>query len=274
MEHDGGSLTRIAVLHQHYQEARATLQFLDANLWIGRPRTPEFAGEWGIERLCAGMARYGIQGGVVSHFAAVYYSPWHGNEALLAALEGTGLSAGVVLVPEMFGAPGEGREYLRDLISHGARFARVFPKTHNFILRPWCSGHLLEALCAYRVPLVVWHTEVGWEDVRAVCAAYPGLTVIIEGTPQKILYYNRILYPLLAELPNLRLELHNLANYLGVEDIVLRFGAKRLLFGSFLPICDPNVAMMQVTHARIGEGDKVQIANANLAELLGGVQLT
>jgi predicted TIM-barrel fold metal-dependent hydrolase len=132
---------------------------------------------------------------------------------------------------------------------------------------------LLQALADRRLPLSIWHTEVPWEEIRNLCQAYPELPVILEGTPLKILYYNRLLYPLLAQCPNLRLEIHNLVNYLGIEDITRRFGARRLVFGSFMPVCDPNAAMMQVTHARIGEEDKVKIARGNLMELLAGVQV-
>lgn len=265
-------MDRITVMTENYRAARVRLGFLDVNLWLGRPRSPEFASGFDLSTLQGRLARYGIQGGVVSHLMTISYSPALGNEQLLNALEGTGLWAGITLVPEVFEDEQAGCRYLDNVITKGARLARLFPKTHNFSLRSWCASALLRALADRRLPLAIWHTETSWEEIRALCEAYSELPVIVEGTPQKILYYNRIFYPLLAQCANLRLELHNLVNYLGLEDIVARFGAQRLLFGSFMPIYDPNATLMQVTHARISEEDKALIARQNLEELVAGVQ--
>jgi hypothetical protein len=264
---------RIAEMADVYRKARRRLAFLDSNLWIGRPKVPEFVDRFDLDALRRRLARYDIQGGVVSHFAGKDYGPAWGNAELLDALAGTGLWAGVILTPEMFDPEAAGRACLADAIRRGARLARLFPKSHNFTLRPWCSGALLEALADSRLPLAIWHTEVGWDEMRSLCETHPDLPVIVEGTPQKILYHTRVLYPLLERCPNLHLELHFLTGYLSVEDLVRRFGARRLIFGSYMPVFDPNAAMMQVTHARISDADKTLIAHRNLEELIAGVRL-
>jgi len=261
----------IARMTEEFRKARTELAFLDCNLWIGRPRQPEFIQRFDIDVLRAEMARYDIRGGVVSHFAGIYYSPVWANEEVLRAGDGD-LWAGITLVPEMFTPEQAGRAYLSQAISQGARLARVFPATHHFSLRAWCSGALVQALADSRMPLVVWLTETSWEEIRHLCDSYPQLTVIVESGTQKILYHDRVYYPLLDKYPNLRLELHNLVNYLGVEDIVRRHGAERLLFGTYMLVWDPNASIMQVTHARISAADKALIARENLAELLAGVR--
>jgi predicted TIM-barrel fold metal-dependent hydrolase len=265
-------LDRIETMAEAYRQARAQLKFLDSNLWIGRPRLPEFTTGFDIDTLRQRMLRYGIDGGVVSHFAAIPYGAAWANEQTLKAVAGTGLWAAITLMPEMFWVESDGRACVRDAISRGARLARVFPVAHSFSMRPWCSGALLPALADSRLPLVVWHTEVSWEEIRTICESYPALPVIVEGTPKKILYHSRLYYALLERCPNLHLELHNLVSYLGVEDIVKRFGGGRLVFGSYMPVFDPNAALMQVTHARISDEDKARIAHGNLAELIAGVQ--
>ena len=263
---------RITAMTDEYRRARAKLAFLDCNLWIGRPRQPEFTQRFGIHALRAEMARYDIRGGVVSHFAGIYYSPAWANEEVLCAVGDADLWAAITLVPEMFRPEEAGRAYLAQAISQGARLARVFPAAHHFSLRAWCSGALVQALADSRMPLVVWLTETSWEDIRHLCESWPKLTVIVESGTQKILYHDRVYCPLLGKYPNLRLELHNVVNYLGVEDIVNRHGAERLLFGTYMPVWDPNASIMQVTHARISATDKALIARANLAELLAGVR--
>ncbi len=269
----------IEAMMEAYRRERERLAFLDSNLWIGRPRVPEFASGFDLDALCRHLRRYGIRGGVVSHFAAPAYSPEWANARLLEALAGRAadqaapLWAGITLLPEMFVPEQRGRADLAQAISRGARLARLFPRSHNFSLRGWCSGALLQALTDHRLPLVLWHTEASWEDIRALCATYPELPVIVEGTPQKILYHDRLFYPLLEAHPNLHLELHNLAAYLAVEDLARRFGAQRLIYGSYMPVYDPNAAMMQVTHARLSDEDKACIAHRNLAGLLAQVRV-
>jgi len=241
-------------------------------MWIGRPVHPEFNTQFNLETLRQRMQRYQIQGGVVSNFTAKDYDPAWGNYELLKLLAGTGLWAGIVLVPEMFDPQEAGRVYLSDCIMQGARLARVFPRTHNFTLQTWCSGALLRCLDDHRMPIVVWHTEVSWHEIYELCRSYPNLAVIVEGTGQKIIYHSRMYYSLLELCPNLYLELHNLVTYLGVEDLVRHFGAQRLIFGSYMPIFDPNVALMQVTCARICEEDKQLIAGRNLSTLIARVR--
>jgi len=263
---------RVVEMIEAYRAARRQLAFLDSNLRIGRPKVPEFGERFDLETLRQRMARYDIQGGVVSSFAGADYGPEWGNAQLLDALTGTGLWAGVILTPEMFDPEAAGRAALADAIRRGARLARLFPKSYNFTLRLWCSGALLQALADSRLPLVLWHTETSWDEIRGVCESHPDLPVVVEGTPQKILYHTRVIYPLLERCPNLLLELHFLVGYLGIEDLVRRFGARRLVFGSYLPVFDPNAALMQVTHARIPDADKVWIAHRNLDELITGVR--
>jgi len=131
----------------------------------------------------------------------------------------------------------------------------------------------LDALHERRMPLILWHIEAGWTAIRMICETYPELPVIVEGRPQKILYHNRFFYPLLEQCGNLFLELHNFNVYLGIEDIVAKFGAERLIFGSCLPFNDPNTSQMMVTAARIDEGAKRRISRGNLSRLLEEVRV-
>lgn len=148
---------------------------------------------------------------------------------------------------------------------------RLFPKSHRFSLARWCSGALLDAINERRLVLTLWHIEAGWEPIKMLCDTYPDLPVLIEGRPRKILYHLRYFYPLLERYPNLHLELHNLNIYLGIEDIIERFGAEHLVYGSCMPFNDPNVSQMMVTGARIDDGAKQMIARDNLERLLQGV---
>jgi len=256
-----------------YQKERDALGFLDLNMWIGKPLEAHFVSDYPIGELKKHIQRYEIKGGIVSHFSCIEYDSAWGNEQLWQAIAGSGLFGAVVLTPEMFYDPIKGREILKNSIAKGARLARVFPKHENFEFRPWCIKHLLDNLLEFHLPLMIWQTETTWNDIDEVCCAYPDLTVIIEGNPQKILYHNRRFYPLLENHENVKLEMHNVIGYLGVEDLVKHFGAERLMFGSNLPLWDPNCTMMSVTHARVSEEEKHLMAHGNLEKLINHVKL-
>ena len=72
---------------------------------------------------------------------------------------------------------------------------------------------------------------------------------------------------------NLFLETHNLVNYLGLDDLVSRFGSERFLFGSFFPHLDPNSAAMLLCHGDMDQRDRQNIAHGNLERLLAEVDL-
>jgi hypothetical protein len=271
---DAGMQARVAEMVEAYRAAKERLDFLDSNLWMGRPIQPGFCQRWDVEALQGYMSRYAIRGGIVSHSAGMFEDPTTTNEEVLAALaDRPGLWAGLVLVPELPAGVSDWNAYLDQAVARKARLVRLFPATHRFSLDPWCSGPLLDAIARRRLILALWHMEVPWNAVRALLERYPELPILIEGRPQKILYHNRFFYPLLEQYGNFYLELHNLNMYLGIEDITARFGAEHLIFGSCLPVNDPNTSQMMVTAARIDEEHKTLIAHGNLQRLLGQVRV-
>jgi predicted TIM-barrel fold metal-dependent hydrolase len=259
---------------QEYREQKRALRFLDSNLWVGRQAQPGFCQKWDVESLLEYMDRYAIEGGIATHSAAPMEDPYETNEELLDWIEDQDrLWGGLVVTTELPRGYSDWGDYLDHGLSRGARLVRLFPKSHRFSLARWCSGELLDAIHERRIPLALWHIETGWDAVKMLCDTYPSLPLLIEGRPQKIVYHNRFFYPLLERYANLHLELHNLNVYLGIEDMVERFGPEQLVFGSCMPLNDPNTSQMMVTAARIAHEAKHKIARGNLQRLLDGVVL-
>ena len=261
--------TRVEQLAREYRGRKKELKFFDGNLWMGNPMQPELCLKWDVDDLLGYMDRYAIEGGIVTHTSAVKEDPCASNEEMLCRIKDCGrLWGGLVLTTDMPPGHTDWGAYLDGALARKARLVRLFPKSHGFSLERWCSGALLDAVNERRIPLVMWHMETNWSAIKNLCDAYPELPVIIEGRPQKILYHNRFFYPLLEQCPNFHLELHNLNMYLGLEDIVARFGARHLVFGSCVPFNDPNTSQMMVTDARIDEDARRLIAHGNLHNLL------
>lgn len=257
---------------ESYRQRKAALPWLDAHAWIGvgaqgclRPVTT-----W--DETAQVMARHGIRRAIVAHALARDCDLTAGNRLLVETIAGHDAFWGAaVLAPDDAGEA-DFRARLRTLIAGKVRLVRVFPRSHNWLLAQWCAGPWLRALEELRMPLAVWHTETSWDEVAAVCRTYPQLPVIVEGPNRKLLYHNRVYYRLLEQFANFHLEIHNLVGYLGLDDVVRRFGSRQLVFGTFLPHQDPNVPMMLVTDGQISREDQENISHRNIERLMEGIR--
>ncbi|MCX7824508.1 MAG: amidohydrolase family protein [Verrucomicrobiae bacterium] len=255
-----------------YRERRDALEFFDLNCWLGAPLEPAFGTFEGLSALKNGLRRYGVRRAIVSHTMGVRYDAETGNRELLEAIRGDdSLFASAIAVPEM----GDKQPWLGVLqgwIASRVRVVRLFPAAHNFSLADGRILKLLETMQGARLPLLVWHTQTSWRDIARVCSDFPELRVIVEGTGRKLFYDNRTYYSLLEQFQNLHLETHGVTNYLGLDDLVGRFGSSRFLFGSVFPHLDPNSAIMPIVEGVFSEEDKRNIAHDNLERLIAEVR--
>jgi len=256
---------------ESYHRRKTALEWLDAHCWIGVGPPGSLRPVTTLEQTLQLLARYGIRRAVVAHALARDFDPATGNRLLLEAIaDQESLWGAAVLTPDDADERGL-RKRLKSLIGGKVRLARVFPRSHNWSLSEWGFGPWLDALEDLQLPLAVWHTETTWNAVAAVCQSHPLLPVIVEGPNRKLLYHNRTYYRLFERFPNFHLEIHNLVGYLGLDDMVRRFGSDRLIFGTYFPHQDPNVPMMLVTHGELSEADQANIAGGNMMRLMTNV---
>ena len=60
----------------------------------------------------------------------------------------------------------------------------------------------------------------------------------------------------------------------GFEEIVRKYGASRLLFGSGFPACYLGAHLLTLFHSDISQADKQAILGGNLERLVKGANLT
>ena len=143
---------------------------------------------------------------------------------------------------------------------------RVWLDTPRETFLPLCRW-----LKKHKLPLFIWHTEISWESLYRLARLFPDLPIILETQTKKILYHTRNLFSIMRECPNVYVETSNFTGSGYIEYTVREFGAGRLIFGSFLPVNDPFVAIGMVLDADIDEKEKKFIASENLFRLVGGV---
>ncbi len=261
------------------------LTYLDCHAAVGHWTLPPPEGSLDPPGLRRALSEAGIGGALVHHGLGRDYDPQAGNDVLLAELEelsttrsegraesGTDVPAlipCVTLLPPDTGELPPPEEHLPWLIRRGVRGARLYPRSQNFSLEPWCSGRLLAALERHRLPLSIDLAETDWEALHRLCAAYPALPVLVTRVNYR---HERYLYPLLRQHPRLYVELSLFQGHRAIEEVVQRFGPRRLLFGTGLPHFTPGGPRLMVARADVGESARRAIAGDNLRHLMAGAR--
>lgn len=189
--------------------SRITL--FDANCSLGHSGTR--VGPVTAPQLEEALDRVGITQALVTHSHAVEYDPREGNALLGRELAGHPRLQGCwVVMPPFTGEMPEPQALVEELISSGARAARLYPKRVG-PLREWVYGGLFGALEARRVPLLVdfelahWggHMQgIDWDGLDWALSSYPQLPVVLLRVGQAV---DRMLLPFLDRHPNLYLEM-------------------------------------------------------------------
>ena len=236
----------VARLAADYRRQRDALELFDVNCWLGRPLEPAFTTIAGVDNWKAALAALrDPPGGRVAHVVCRLRSRRKETEPSIEAIQDGRRVRGGRDAGAGDGAAAAWSELLRTLIAQRVRLVRLFPTAHNFLLAGEYLGGMLEAVQQLRLPLMVWHTQTTWPAIAQVCASNtPTCDSLSKARAASCSTTIASTTRCWLDCPNLFLETHNLVNYLGLDDLVSRFGSERFLFGSYFPHLDPNSAAM------------------------------
>jgi hypothetical protein len=246
----------------------AGLRYFDSTCFIGRVPNPYLLDRFGPGDLLGEMDTAGIEEALVFHTHARDCDPAAGNRFLSGEIEGNGRLHPVwVVMPHDTGEIPEPPRLLREMERNGVRAVRMYPgkEYHSYSLAEWNSGSLLAALEEVRVPLMLDIETVGWDEIAPLLAKHPHIPVIATNVSYR---HNRFLYPLFARYGTLHVETSRFFGAGAFEDVVARFGSRRLLFGTGMPGYTGCAAVSMLTYADISPADKEAIAGGNLRALL------
>jgi hypothetical protein len=244
------------------------MYLFDANCAVGPWPTDQPRYET-VDGLLAEMARLGIRRALVSHTLARTYSPPEGNRILMRELSGQeGLHPCWTLLPPSCGEMGSVAEMMAQMEQAGVRAVRLYPREHTYSLADWQCGELFCALAARHYLVLLDFAQTSWQEVEAICRTHPELALVVTWVGYRQL---RPLMALLERNDNLYCDLSNLSTYLGIEEVLARFGSERLLFGTALPTGDPGgpIARLGYTDAPVAALEAM--AHGNLERLLARV---
>jgi uncharacterized protein len=252
------------------------MKLFDASAYLGRmPASTNSLDR--VEDLLLRMDDLGIQKTLVSHTLAWQHDPAYGNRILMEEIAGNPRLQPCWILNPSLESYGGVRGLEKQIVEHNLCAVRIFPKDQVFAFTDWMAGDLF-AMLDRRSMLVFMDLDQiflqvgmydydpnGLERVERFLQSYSHLSLVLTRLGYRA-YQN--LTALLAKFPNLYLDLSYFATHQGVEDVVQRFGASRILFGTSQPFADPGGALARLQFANITEGEKARIAETNLTDLL------
>lgn len=252
-------------------------RLFDTNVILGpSPRRPRDAPE-NVPSLVATMDTYGITQALVTHAVAKWHDPLTGNRRLVEELAGQERLVGCwVVLPAQTGEVPSESEQISQLLAAGARAARLCPVAHRLSLEPFEIDRLLDALAERRVPLLLdfdnrhWSEPRPWNFLERACRGHGDLPLVLLREPQGNF---RTLFALLDHCPNLYLETSYLQGHDAIRLLVERWGARRLVFGSGLPVWDPALPITGLSYAGLSASDDLAVRWGTLTGLLEGCRL-
>lgn len=142
---------------------------------------------------------------------------------------------------------------------------RVFPGDHGFDLAGADATGMLAAAADAGFPVLVDAEQTVWAAVETAAQRLPALTLIV----------CKIGYPalrqaagVLARTKNVLLATSNLSSHCGLEWLVDRFGAERLVFGGGTPQFDPASPVARLLWSELDDASVAAIGAENLLSVL------
>ena len=164
---------------------------------------------------------------------------------------------------------------LRDYKRRQVKGIRLYPQHHAYSLTA-SSGiaEVLKTAQEIELPVVlpvrvimVWGMpELDLSAVEETVSRYPKLRFVLSA-----INYGATLraYDIMQRFSNVYLEISGLQGFHGVDNAVQIVGAKRILFGSGLPLQYPACSLEKLRVAKISQEQRQAIAEGNARALLG-----
>jgi hypothetical protein len=255
----------------------AGIRYVDSYVTLGVENVVFQGRPIGSRQTLDRLAECGVAEALVAHNAAVEGDPATGNRLLSRDLADHELSvAGVLLHPAWVltslsaGDLGSPEELRRRLGANRVRAAFLYPEMHGYSGSEWSCGELYGLLESMQMPLFTrLGTDFGWDGLHTLLTNHPRLRLVIRNCDYRM---PRNIYRLFDLFEHLAVESGRYSAFGGIEEIVRRWGAGRVVYGSGAPGFSPGAAIAMVALADVGEEARRMIAGGNLLSLMDGIR--
>ncbi len=252
------------------------LTFFDVNCQIGTPMCGclEFASK--TEDLIKELDFAGISKAVVSHVNTPSGGAVLGNHFVNRALrEDTEqrLIGCWCILPECLNENiPSGENLCREMKEKRIGMLEICPVSHRWVPHRITIGKLFDMLAEHKILIKTSVQEMGsWNEFYNLVERFPRNRFLITNT--NLWGCDRYIRPLFETTDKVFMELSEYWVAEGIANLVERYGADHLLYGSGYPSWTHVSQMMNIKHAKISESDRRKIASGNLERLLEEAQL-
>jgi predicted TIM-barrel fold metal-dependent hydrolase len=253
------------------------IAYWDCNVCLGRPQTGTFRPCRNPDELLPELDWVGVDKALVRHELMSAQSPVVGNRILSELIAGHPrlLGSWAILPPQTgeFDPAGS----FDAMAEAQVRALWAFPEHHRYMLNRLTFGSFLDEVSERGIPLLIPRQAGGprptdtYYLLTHLLGEYPQLTVIL--TAQGPWGEDRLFRPLLERYSGFHLDLSRYELDGGLAELVARYGAERLLYGSNYPQNAMGGPRLMVARAEMSDEARRAIAGGNLRRLLEGVQL-
>lgn len=218
----------------------------------------------------AHLDRYELSGALVGTMTSWLHDPMAGNaeaSAVAARLGHRGVLACWCAVPPTPGELASLSEFVGRAVEGGAAAVRLYPRSHGFSAVDPVMDELYAQLVDRRMPLWLDRPEADWTDIAYLLTRFPALDVVVSQVGYREL---RVLATLLPRHRGLHVDLVNFASHEGVEWLVERFGAGRLLFATGLGLRDPGESVLRLAWSGLDDDAVAEVGSGTARRLLAG----
>ena len=241
-----------------------TVDLVDVDAMLGRHPALD-AGEGTVAEFVAELDRVGVSEAIVGHTLSWLHEPAAGNQrAIEVTADQPRLRPVWVMLPASTDELPPPAEFAAQARAQGVAAVRAYPGDHGYDLAGADAGPTLAALADARLPLLVDFLQTSWATVEAVAHRLPELSIVVCHCSYRTL---RQIAGVLSRTDNVHLCLSNLASHCGLEWLVERFGAGRLLFGTGAPEEDPAEAVTRLLWSELDDDAVAAIGSGNARRL-------
>jgi len=253
--------------------------YFDCNARYGAGLTGAGSPPARVEALIAELNWHGIDRALVHHTLMREHSPVVGNRVLAEGIAGHDRLVGswAILPPQTNELPLGGAFYAA-MAAANVYALWAYPDDHRYLLNRVTFGAFLDEVSERRIPLFVPRDAIEarpggtWEVVTDLLQAYPRLTLVV--TAHGPWGEDRYFRPLLDTFEGFHIGISRYELEGGLVELVERYGASRLLYGSNYPISPMGGPLLMLARAAISQEERAAIAGGNLARLLEGAELS
>jgi len=216
-----------------------------------------------VERLMREMDRCRIAGALTLSTVGIFHDHTRGNSITLEAAKANKRLVPVATVnPTIyFGSPAD----MQAIRAQGFRILKFYPAEQGWAVDSAAFGEVLVEAAALKIPVMVNASRSGEPTAVGVLAVEYPAPVILCSVSLDVLSEA---LAVMAKLPNVMLETHELHVPDALELIVDRVGADRVVFGSGAPRCSIASSLNYILSSTLSDDDKGRILGGNISRIL------